>query len=246
MDYHWINLRNASVFYDPNFAGMIFGSAFVVALKYDKIDSKFKRALLLIILGLAVFFTGSRGTLLAIVLAIFIYIFIYKKIDISKKILLLLTFLIFSAILLKYLYTIDFFRTYQGSNDRIEVWTLTIKYILNHPFIGTGYLSIKNFLHSYGYILSSTHNSYLDFVFAYGIPCFLLYIFLICSILFKALKNKDKSNDVYILSTIFSIINANTILYSFGGVGICSLLYTLFLGLLNYKLTLNKVGGINE
>ena len=243
--YSWIVVRNASVFYDPNFAAMIFGSAFVLTLKYEGIDNKFKRFILLFLFGIAVFLTGSRGTLLAIVLAIFLYILIYKKINITKKILLTISFIVISIVLLKYLYSIDFFRVYQGSNNRGEIWTYTLKFIKNHPFFGAGYLSIRNFLNMSGYHYASTHNSYIDFTFAYGILCFILYLFLIVSILFKSIKNKDKNNDVYILASIFSIINANTILYSFGGVGICSMLYTLFLGLLNYKLTINN-GGLNE
>ena len=34
---------------------------------------------------------------------------------------------------------------------------------------------------------------------------------------------------------LYSLFNANTILYSFGGVGSASFIYTLILGILNYK-----------
>lgn len=235
LGYKFVNVRNASIFYDPNFAAMIFGAGFLLALK-NKFKKKIVKIIMLVVIGIAIILTGSRGTLLSIVLALCIFLFIYLKINPFKRLLLIIIFAFATYFGLRYLYLTDFFRVYQGSNNRIEMWMFTIKEIIRHPFIGYGYQSITKFLNINYFSNASTHNSFLDFAFAYGIPCLILYLYLIISILINALKNRNKSNEKYILVTIFFIINANTILYSFGGVGIGSLLFTFFLGMLNYKL----------
>lgn len=246
LSYRLVQVRNASIFYDPNFAAMILGTGFILNIKNDFNTNKLKKIIYGITIGFAVFLTGSRGTLLAIVTAIFIYIFVYKKIKIFKKILLVLIFLVFVFFGMKFLNSIDFFRTYQGSNKRLEMWSFTIKCILKNPIVGYGYQSVTTFLHINNFTNASTHNSYVDYAFSYGILCFILFIYLIISTLITALKNKNEKNDKYIMTTLFAIINANTILYSFGGVGISSFLFTFFLGLLNYKLRDSKWEVNNE
>lgn len=246
LGYGLVQVRNASIFYDPNFAAMILGTGFVLNIKNNFMKSKLLKTCLGTVIGFAVFLTGSRGTLLSILIAIFLYIFIYKKMKFYKKILLVVFFMIIAFYGMNFLNSIDFFRTYQGSNKRIEMWTFTVSHILKNPITGYGYQSVATFLHNNNFTNASTHNSYVDYAFAYGIPSFILFIYLIVSILFAALKNKKEENDKYIMTTLFAIINANTILYSFGGVGISSFLFTFFLGLLNYKLKSSEWRKKNE
>lgn len=246
LSYGLVQVRNASIFYDPNFAAMILGTGFILNIKNNFIKNKLLKISFGLVIGFAVFLTGSRGTLLAVMAAIFLYIFIYKKMKFSRRLLLVIFFIIIAFCGMQFLNSIDFFRTYQGSNKRFEMWTFTINHILKNPITGYGYQSVATFLHKNYFTNASTHNSYVDYAFAYGIPSFILFIYLIISTLFSALKNKNEENDKYIMTTLFAIINANTILYSFGGVGISSFLFTFFLGLLNYKLKSSEWGEKNE
>jgi len=242
LSYGLVQARNASIFYDPNFAAMILGTGFILNLKNNFMKNKYLKVIIACFIGFAVFLTGSRGTLLAIIAAIFLYILIYKKMKISKKLLLIILFCVIVYVGTNFLNSIDFFRTYQGSNKRLEMWSFTMEYIMKNPLVGYGYQSISTFLHNYNFTNASTHNSFVDFAFAYGIPCFMLFLFLLVSTLFSATKIKNEENNKYIMTTLFAIINANTILYSFGGVGISSFLFTFFLGLLNYKMKISKKG----
>jgi len=174
--------------------------------------NKYLKIIIACFIGFAVFLTGSRGTLLAIIAAIFLYILIYKKMKISKKLLLIILFCVIVYVGTNFLNSIDFFRTYQGSNKRLEMWSFTMEYIMKNPLVGYGYQSISTFLHNYNFTNASTHNSFVDFAFAYGIPCFMLFLFLLVSTLFSATKIKNEENNKYIMTTLFAIINANTIL----------------------------------
>lgn len=236
LTYKFVSYRNASVFYDPNFAAMIFGTCFFILLKNNNIKNKLLKFIYLTLIGITIFLTGSRGTMVSIIMTIFIYIFIYNKMKFGKKMFVGILFCIVAFLFIRHLFFIDFFRIYQGSNYRIDMWVLTIKEIIRQPLFGHGYEAIKTFLNTNGYMYASTHNSYIDFAFAYGLPCFLLYIYLIISLLIRAIKSKKTISEKYILVMLFSMINANTILYSFGGVGISSVLFTFSLGMVNYSL----------
>lgn len=225
-------IRDASIYYDPNFLAMVLGSGATLTIM-RKFKSKTIKFSLLILMFLAIYFTGSRGTLLSLMLSFFIYLIICSNIKFYKKIFLTFILLIITVYGINYLYAIDFFRTYQGSNNRFEMWLDGIKLSLKSPLIGYGYGSIDNILKSMNYANASTHNSFLDFLLIYGYPSFIIYVIYIFKILAKSLS--QKTNKIYVLTIIFMLINANTILYSFGGVGLSSLMFTIILGLLNYE-----------
>lgn len=226
-------IRDASIYYDPNFCAMILGSGVSITL-LQKFKNKLLKGYIIIIMLFAILFTGSRGTLLSLLSAILIYLVVYSKLSVPKKVIIISVFGIATFYGINYLYSIDFFRTYQGSNDRFEMWYKILSSSLESPVFGYGYGSTDEVLKNINFTYASTHNSFLDFLLIYGIPTFVIYIFFIISTLLKALK-KD-SNKKYVLSIIFMLINSNTILYSFGGVGLSSLMFTVILGLLNYSI----------
>ncbi len=225
--------RDASIYYDPNFCAMILGSGVSIAL-LQKFKNKFLKYFAIIIMLFAILFTGSRGTLLSLLSAILIYLVVYSKLSIPKKVIIISMFGIATYYGINYLYSIDFFRTYQGSNDRFEMWSKILSSSLESPVFGYGYGATDEVLKTINFTYASTHNSFLDFLLIYGIPTFVIYIIFIISTLLKSLK-KD-SNRKYVLPIIFMLINSNTILYSFGGVGLSSLMFTVILGLLNYSI----------
>lgn len=225
-------IRDASIYYDPNFCAMILGSGATLAM-FHKYKNNFIKLIIIIIIFSAILFTGSRGTLLGLLAAILIYLIIYSKLSIGKKIIFLFFFGIVAYFGIGYLYSIDFFRTYQGSNDRFEMWSNVLTLSIKSPIFGYGYGATDEVLKTINFTYASTHNSFLDFLIIYGFPTFIIYIVFILNTLFKSLKNKN--NRAYILTLIFMLINSNTILYSFGGVGLSSLMFTIILGLLCYS-----------
>ena len=230
-------IRDASIYYDPNFCAMILGSGLTLGLLH-KYDKKMVKLFVNFIIFIAIIFTGSRGTLLGLLMSILIYLIIYSKLEFRKKIVVLSIFAISTYIGINYLYSIDFFRTYQGSNDRFEMWSNVVNLASKSPLFGYGYGSTNLVLKTINFSYASTHNSFLDFLIIYGYPTFFIYIILILRIIIESLKVEGSRS--YILTLIFMIINSNTILYSFGGVGLSSLMFTIILGLLNYSIIRKK------
>lgn len=224
-------VRNASILYDANFCANILGCGFTLLIIDRKIEG-FKKIAYLMLLTYAIYRTGSRGTLLSLVVCIFMYVIIFSKLKIYKKISLIIIMIIISIYVYGYLDSVDFFRTYQGSNYRGEMWQWAAKMIMKSPFVGYGYASVGNLLLEAGFVNTSTHNSLLDFAFSYGIPATIVYFVILSKALYNGAKNGDRR---LFLTMLFMLINSNTILYSFGGVGLSSILFTILLGDLNMR-----------
>ena len=111
------------------------------------------------------------------------------------------------------------------------MWTWAAGMSLKSPVFGYGYGTVEHYLQQSGFTNASTHNSFIDFGFSYGLICLALYIYLVARSLIRSIKNNNKGFVVPVL--LFMIINSNTILYSFGGVGFSSILYTIFIGILD-------------
>ena len=221
--------RARSILIDPNFFGMLLGVAFLMTLLSFK--KKNNKLIICCILGYAIFLTGSRGALVSLIVSITAYYLLFSNMKNYKKLFILFLLLIIFYFLLNYLFSTDFFRTHQGSNGRFEMISAAFNRIKDYPLTGFGYTSIGPFLLSTGFKNSSTHNSFVDFVFSYGIITSLIYIVSLLRIILISIKSKNEN----LLILLFMIINMNTILYNLGGVGISSLLFTLILGILNYK-----------
>lgn len=228
--YSLIYGRVASIYYDANFLAMVLAINTIFIIFNNKMLKMYK----LFFVPLSIFvivLTGSRGTLLGLLISIIIYLFFFSKLKLEKKIIFISFFLLAAYIFVDYLNSLDFFRLYQGSNGRVEMIKYAIEMIKKSPIIGYGYSNISTYLTNSGFQNVSTHNSFVDFFFSFGVlPTFLFIIVIINSVV-NALKSKK--NPEMITALIFMLFNMNTILYNFGGVGISSLLFTVVLGFIN-------------
>lgn len=228
--------RVSSIYFDPNFFGMILGIGFFSTFMLDK-KILFK-VIIMALLIYATLLTGSRGTIISIMFVAIFGILFFAKIKLSKKLLIMAAMIVIGIFAMRYLISINFFRIGQGSNGRLDMIMNVIEEAFpKSPIFGYGYSAINKYLIEKGFNNVSTHNSFVDFLFAYGIVPTLMYIFLIIKIVIKSMKLKTDP----ILTTLvcFLVLNMNTILYSFGGTGVGSLLFTIFLGILNYKEEIN-------
>ncbi len=227
--------RTNSIYFDSNYLAMVLG--IVIMLNINK-----KKIIRTLFVGLlcfyAIFLTGSRGTMLSIIIAFIIYALLFYQADLVKKMLLIISIIIAVLLILQYLYKINFFRVYQGSNGRLEMIEESIKELLDSPFIGYGYQSISSFLIKEGFNNVSTHNTFVDYAFSFGFFACIVYVMIIAKNYFRGIKNKKDAS--LMLTLLFMIFNMNTIVYNLGGVGIGSLLFTIFLGLTGIKS--NKMG----
>ena len=108
----------------------------------------------------------------------------------------------------------------------------SIHKIQESPVFGFGYGSIVPLLRENGFNNASTHNSIVDFMLNYGLILTIVYLLIILKSFIIGLKMKS---DVYVnLMLVFLFFNMNTILYSFGGVGFPSIMFTVFMGLTYY------------
>ena len=224
--------RTASIYYDANFYANIIGCGFSIVAVRNDVNKKIK-FLVLSVIAYSIYLSGSRGTLLSLALAIFLYIVIFSNLKIYKKIIILFLFLIAGIQGYMYLDSADYFRTYQGSNNRLDMWEWAFEKIISSPIIGYGYGSIATLLSSSGFTNASTHNSFVDYAFSYGLICLIIYLYLIFKIIYRSIRNKLVGP--ILLAVLFMLFNSNTILYSFGGVGFSSIILTVFLGVLNFK-----------
>lgn len=228
--YSTIYGRAASIYYDSNFLAMIL-AVNIIMLIYNKDIKKIIKYLMILASFVLIIFTGSRGSLIGLVISFVLYICIYSKYSFFKKIIIGIITLIFTYVLLNYLNSINFFRLYQGSNGRSEMISYSFEMIKKSPIFGYGYSNIGHYLLSNGFRNVSTHNSFVDYCFAFGVVPTILFVSLIVKSFFNGIKNKSKPE--YIVSLTFMIFNMNTILYNFGGVGISSLIFTLVLGFIS-------------
>lgn len=229
LGYSLIYNRSASILYDPNFFAIL--AAVPICINVD--SKKKMRFVIYIINFIAIITTGSRGTLICLMVTLLLYILIFKKDKLIKKIAILGLLSFVMIIILNYLYTTDFFRLYQGSNGRFEMIIFAIEMVCKRPIIGYGYGTIDVLLKNANFLNASTHNSMIDFIFSFGIIATVIYVYIIIKSLYRGIKNKEEP--CVITTMILLILNMNTILYSFGGIGITSLLLTIFLGLTAYK-----------
>lgn len=223
--------RSCSIYFDPNFFAVI--SVIPCALMLKKEYKKYSIPILIISI-IAVVVSGSRGTMLSLGIAIIYYlIFEFANRKIIKKIVCLILASFLFILFVSFLDSIDFFRAYQGTNGRMEMVSFALVKITESPIWGFGYGDISQILKSEGFNNASTHNSLTDFLLNYGIPCFIIYIFIIGKAFIIAI-NKNENKHISLL-LILLFVNMNTILYSFGGVGFPSMLFTFCIGMLFYK-----------
>lgn len=232
LNYSLIYGRAASIYYDPNFLAMVLAINLILELLNERKHNIFKYILFFLSFVLIIL-TGSRGTLIGLIISLLSYIFIFSNYKLVKKTLISILICIATYFLINYLTSVDFFRIYQGSNGRIEMISYIYKLFKQSPIFGYGYSNVGLYLVNAGFANVSTHNSFVDFLFAFGLIPTILFVILIFQNFIIAFKNKECPE--LVVSLVFIVFNMNTILYNFGGVGISSILFTLILGLINEK-----------
>lgn len=224
--------RSGSIYFDANYFALI--STVPMFLIFNKNCNKKIKILVFIISMISILCSGSRGTMLGIGCGIVYFMFIkFPSKNIIKKVFVisLCSILMYSFFI--YLSNISFLRLDQGSHGRLEMFSYALELMKQSPFVGFGFDSISSALIDGGFLNTSTHNSLIDFAFRYGYPCLLLYCLFILKIVLITFKDKD--NLCLDILLIIFLVNMNTILYSFGGVGIASILLTVYYGVIEYN-----------
>ena len=216
--------RISSILFDPNYFGTLSAIGFIIGVHIKKYRY------LSILNFISLYYSGSRAAMLGLIIVIITLFFYAKKIRLST----LLMFLIICIItfgFIVYLYSIDFFRVYQGLNSREILWDLSFLLIRSEPWWGYGYGVVSQLIESFGLMNSSSHNAFLDYILTYGIISFMLNALVILKAIYIGIKNKVSTH--IIKSVIFLLIVSNSITITVGGLGATSLLFTLFLGICN-------------
>lgn len=224
--------RVSGIYSDPNFFAMVLAVSFLLIL--NQINNNKKLLILLLLNAYAIYVTGSRGTILGIVISLLVYIIKVNKDKKIKQYFIIGIYVLMLFFAFNYLNSINFFRESQGSNGRLEMIISALDGLKKSPIFGYGYSGIENYLHLKGFNNASTHNSLIDYLFAYGLVPFVIYVYSYLKNLYLSYRYENNIEITILL--IFMLFNMNTILYNLGGVGISSLLLTIFWGYSNYKL----------
>lgn len=216
------HLRNASLFFDPNYASTIFALNAILSLCFLK--NIVRRSIATIFFLFALFFTYSKGGMLAFLLGLAIYFFL--KYSYKIIIIIPLCFLFFLYIFFQGIIDLDMFRFEQGLNSRDVYLNMTVDHVFKDMNIfGSGGEKIKELIAQQGKDNISTHNYYLDLLITNGIVPF---FFLIPVIIYTIIKGLIDRN-IYIPSVISLLVSSMSISISIGGIGILSFLYTYFI-----------------
>lgn len=226
--------RMSSIIFDANYFGSMCSIAILLSLIILK--KKSLQVVTIILNGIALYYSNSRGATLALAFAIlFYYTFVYKF-SIKKFFIVFITCIV-GFISFEYLEANNYFRLNQGLNSRDFLWEIAGDLLSKNPLTGYGKSSIDTLLRSNGATNGSTHNFLLDFAISYGLISLFFYVCIIFQTSFRGFVSKNKD---FLLIFIFLIINSNSINMSIGGLGFNSLIFTIVAGILNLKT--NDVG----
>ncbi|HIR75106.1 TPA: O-antigen ligase family protein [Candidatus Ventrenecus avicola] len=227
--------RSGSIYFDSNFFSIISALPCALIFRIKRKKSNKIALLLIFLLSLSgIIVSGSRGTMLSLVICLIYYIFIkYSNKNIIKKGLLVSIVIIAAIMFFKNIENIPFLRLDQGSHGRSEMIIYALNYLQGSPIFGYGFDSISSVLREAGFANSNTHNSLVDFAFRYGYIALIIYLIILLRAFFKSNSNKNKLHINLLLILLY--VNMNTILYSFGGVGLPSMALTLCMGLACYE-----------
>lgn len=214
--------RVASIFFDPNYFGVLAGIGFLLGVHQKGIYKAFS-----ILNLIAVYCSGSRTAMISLIFVMGIFYFYNKKLNV-KSIFTFFCFVLLVYYLIGLLLDIGFFRVHQGLNLRDHLWKLSFELLKEEPLWGFGYRVVGDLIRIKGGSHVSFHNSYLDYITMYGIPSFILNIAVMAKALYSGVKNKFSQSIIKCI--FFLLICANSISINLGGVGATSLLLTLFLG----------------
>ncbi len=187
---------------DPNSLAALLLSGTFYSL-YKTFDAKRFRILYLaafLLQSVAIFFTGSRGGLVAFVVAL--VIFIAVKIPRNKRIIAILFSAVFVVVgyfaleamlperLFNRLFNLSGYLEVSGLG-RVKIWTTALKELMNSPLFGYGALShLAFFLHEFGDDIAM-HNTFLCVAFETGLVGLLLFAVPFLSNFIDSLKHKN-------------------------------------------------------
>ncbi len=199
-------------------------------------------AVLLSIWFMIAFASGARGTLLAVILSLIPIVIIFKKENYMKWIRVFLITL--CAGLLLYLFIFHVLipfgsgkpLTRYDSSNRYDLWIVTLKTIVENPFSGVGPMHLANINGSNP--LTSPHSIYLMWIAEWGIPAFLVFVYIIFDHLknwIKQVVEKPSVKKVAITAALF----AGTIHSGVSGLLITPLSQLIFVILLGWIIGLS-------
>ena len=215
---------------DPNYfcLYLVFGIIYNLQEIMSKKKTRFKliNGLLLLWLIAIIVFTGSRGGLIATIIAVLSYVFFYnKKVASAKKILILILIILFvyfvltsiSSNMLRGRFTIDSIIS-SGGTGRFEIWAQGLDLFKSSPLInqmlGYGSATIQTAFFTKGYPITSVmHNMFLETLVELGVVGFAIYVAMVFAFLKVSFKNVDKFSFAVLIGMV--ALSMSTSIYTF-------------------------------
>ncbi len=192
---------------DPNYmAALIVPAIFIVLIDIfykHKIEYKIMLTILNVILITALVMTGSRGSFVAVVAAVGVYIILQMldtDISSSYKVLIILGIIV-SAVFISFLLLystnrlLDF--SSYGTDIRLSIWKYALSFWRTSPLIGHGAGSTSNYT-LFGIYSFATHNCFIDVLGDSGVLGGLCFLFILRNII-RSSADKKKTLSFVIL-----------------------------------------------
>lgn len=236
------NLQTAQFYYvhsflDSNYQGAVVAVSTVSCIFYlfQKKENKIFYSSILFVNITNLIVLASRASLLAVVLCFLLAIILY--ISKEKKYLILLSLAIGGIIFLYFKKTIEIsplfyyniFDAERGSTGRLEIWKEILEKSSNKLLTGSGSNTIE--ISSLGpYVdLSSSHNSFIDFLSINGLIALLIYVIVIINGVRKSMYFAKNNAIFIVLICIFILMNFTT--HNLGGISYVPQVFGILLGL---------------
>lgn len=217
----FIFLRNASIFFDPNYAGVVFGFALVLCLTVYTKPFRFVAAP---VLFSALLLTYSRGAYLAFMISLAAIVFASSVLRNFKwwGLVVVLGFGVITWWAVDY--DLMVMRLAHGSSGRLAMWWVSFREILvSANIFGVGSEGLHELLMRYGMGNTSTHSFFIDSMVIYGLPAFLMWLALVCFAMWRSWCHKSDT----LPALVFVFVASNFVVISIGGIGLLSFLYCM-------------------
>ncbi len=178
-------------------------------LLYNNVNKR-KYIINIMVSGLIIIYTWSRGGLIGLGIGVFISLFLYFKDKINIK-----RLIIFSTSSLLGIYfslnilVPSLMSVRRNASGRFEMISMIIEPILEKPIFGWGLGNISQ----YSSIANATpHNGYLFILFAGGIVSFVLYLMFLVSIFIQIYKKSDRIASILLLTFLLQELVFNNLI----------------------------------
>lgn len=198
-----------SNFYDVNFTAAymtipaLFSYGKIINSKYLK--TRLMYLFLFSVIFLAIAMTGSRGSLLPLISALFLIIFVNKRLNLFYIIIFIVLSMIIFRLIPEELYFRYFEDSYIDSNlGRLRHWEYGFNAFTIKPIFGNGLYSASEIISNQLRVNYTAHSTFLAIIVQYGllgaIPNFILLGYPLYSI-----KKMKLGKDIYIIYLVFLI-----------------------------------------